>query len=613
MAISVQCPSCRQAYRLNEQFAGRLVRCRQCGAAIQASALPQSFDAASSTYAAEFVHPAEATYPAMANYAAGHADFGGGYQAPSRPAAWRSPAARKSGYGPIVWIALAGGSLVGLAVVGVMIAASAIGEADWSAFAPAPKRERNKIRPITAPAKLPARALPAAPPGPPPPYTGPSPEPILQQILAASQRINGALAAIHDEASARQHQQTIVAELRKVGELIRDGRLNFPDLPAAEAKRLNSIYEPQIKASGEQSKREAERISRIPDAARVLAHSLRFEDLRFRLDLSLGASRARRSSVRRTAHNHFASLTGPGQLDSPDPFAQFAEREVVEIVIQKLPGDVSHFISERIKEISNCKMYMSKGEGGSTLRVTIAPISDVRELAAKIDFGKVTKIDASQSLFVVVADPSKLPTPLPPEASDSSDPNYYRRSLEDLSSRDLSRRRSVAMRLMNEEPKELRTEIARAFVALLKDPDALIRRLAAAALPTWGTADQAVPPLIEALGDSDQGVVDCAIQALGKLKDLRAVGPICEKATRYGFQVHEALRSIGPAAEGEVLKYLNHSDENVRRTAVLALADIGTAQCLPLLEQVSHRGDSTRGEAERALQMVRERISKNGT
>jgi HEAT repeat protein len=132
-------------------------------------------------------------------------------------------------------------------------------------------------------------------------------------------------------------------------------------------------------------------------------------------------------------------------------------------------------------------------------------------------------------------------------------------------------------------------------------------------LPTWGNADQAVPPLIEALGDSDQGVVDGAIQALGKLKDLRAVGPICEKATRYGFQVHEALRSIGPAAEGEVLQYLNHSDENVRRTAVLALADIGTAQCLPLLVQVSHRGDSTRGEAERALQMVRERISKNGT
>ncbi|HJT32592.1 MAG TPA: hypothetical protein VJ783_11160, partial [Pirellulales bacterium] len=39
MAIAVHCPGCGHPYNLNERFAGRTVKCKQCGGAIAVPAL----------------------------------------------------------------------------------------------------------------------------------------------------------------------------------------------------------------------------------------------------------------------------------------------------------------------------------------------------------------------------------------------------------------------------------------------------------------------------------------------------------------------------------------------------------------------------------------------
>src|SRR6185312_11627610 len=100
------------------------------------------------------------------------------------------------------------GTFIGLAAVAVMTVALSLGDAGGGdpgksggngllSSVAAPKRERNAVRPITAPAEAPVAAVakPAAT-TPEPPYAGPSPEPILQQIMAGARQVNASLAAI---------------------------------------------------------------------------------------------------------------------------------------------------------------------------------------------------------------------------------------------------------------------------------------------------------------------------------------------------------------------------------------------------------------------------------
>ncbi|HUY93020.1 MAG TPA: HEAT repeat domain-containing protein [Pirellulales bacterium] len=517
MTISVQCEACGQVYELNEQLAGRVFQCRRCGASLQAPAADPTFGLAPPIYPAELIYPQEPAYPASQ-------DFGGSYLASGTPALPpHTRRRRKQNSGPLLWIAAVAGSLFGLTVVAAMVVASGMGPEGWVTLLTAPSRERNKVRPIT------------------PPETEPSPESIFQQGLGACNKINSALAGIYDEASAYQHRDELVAALREDGELeVRRRDAEFPDLPAEELERLNAIYIPQFKAAGKQAGRETARILQIPAARQVLAESLQqFNGMDLERNLRLFLVR------------QFCGMSMPSPQANSELFARYAERHVVEIVVQQLPAEAVQSVSQRLREISNCQASMGQGNGESA-RFTIAPIRDVRALAAKIDFGTVTVLHVSQSLLVVVADASKLaalpppappsppPAPLRPQASDPRDPAFYRRNLEDLSNSNPGYRHAAAFRLQSAEPKELRAEIAQAFIKMLGDSDKSLRHLAVQALPVWATADEAVPLLIEVLHDSDAGLVDKAIKALAEFKDLRAAGPLCEQANRFGFQVHVA-------------------------------------------------------------------------
>ena len=608
----------------------------KCHAAIQAPATDPNYALAPPVYQAQLIYPQQTAYPAPP-------DLGGAYLAPGTLAALPSPRGRrKPSSGPLLWIAAGSGLLVGLMVVAAMVVASGTGPEGWITLLTAPARERNKVRPITAPAEDPfAKARqpkPATAPTPKAPYMGPSPEPILQQQVAAFNRLNSALAGIHDETSANQRRNEVAAAMRELGDNI-DKLVEFPDLPAEMTKRLNALYNPQFDAAGEQTKREFERIARVPEAARVLAPLLRGEGFWLHHKASLAGVRQIGARLDRERNefmaNRMAALTTPLSSEKTDPYARFAEREIVEIVIEKMPTSYTDAappddtslsrllagydtVYDRIRAVSKCKACGYTANNG-TMRVTIAPILDIRALAAKIDFGTVTVLHVSQSLIVVKADALKIaalpppahpPAPLLPPPSDPRDSSFYRRNLENLSSGDLLKRYEAAHRLRSAEPKALRAEIAQALTKLLRDSNVLVRGAAFEALPVWATADEAMPLLIEMLRDSDSGQVDNAIKALAEFKDLRAVGPLCERANRFGFQVHGALRKIGTPAEPEVIKYLNHADEEIRKVAIKALGDIGTSRCVPYLQYLVRCGDFfIEAEAQRALQQVQGRSS----
>ena len=102
------------------------------------------------------------------------------------------------------------------------------------------------------------------------------------------------------------------------------------------------------------------------------------------------------------------------------------------------------------------------------------------------------------------------------------------------------------------------------------------RTQAVRVLAVWGTAEE-VPYLLRLLDDSDRGVQDAAIRALGKLKDARAADVLALRLNSHlRGAAGEALKEIGAAAEGVVREQLNSTDKYARVEAIKVLKVIGT-------------------------------------
>jgi HEAT repeat protein len=235
----------------------------------------------------------------------------------------------------------------------------------------------------------------------------------------------------------------------------------------------------------------------------------------------------------------------------------------------------------------------------------------VKAFAGKIDFGEVKQIDVAKRTIDVHADPARLPAPLKPEVKDPQDPAFYDRNREDLSSWDRNRRRAAALNLRDAPPGGNRAGIARALAAQLRaDADRMVRVEAAAALATWATPET-VPALIGALKDADSSVKRKAMEALAKLKDPRAAGPLaaCLKSDR--FHAADCLKRFGPGAEEAVLPYLDDDDGWVRLEAAKVLQEIGTARSLPALRQAAEGHDGLLpGAARQAVAAIERRSQK---
>jgi HEAT repeat protein len=150
-----------------------------------------------------------------------------------------------------------------------------------------------------------------------------------------------------------------------------------------------------------------------------------------------------------------------------------------------------------------------------------------------------------------------------------------------LKSPDLGRRKQAVRALNRPAPEGRGAEVVAALRPLLDDPDKflvddVIRALGACEAP------EAVPVLIEEL--PDQRHRNEAIKALGALRDPRALGPMLAYLKTSGFQVADALRRMGPAAEPALLERLGDPDPDVRRQACTILQDVGGAPTLAFMQ-----------------------------
>jgi HEAT repeat protein len=145
-------------------------------------------------------------------------------------------------------------------------------------------------------------------------------------------------------------------------------------------------------------------------------------------------------------------------------------------------------------------------------------------------------------------------------------------------------------------------------IGLLQSPDAQVRQMAAYLLGQ--TRDpRALEPLIDALQDEHVGVRGAAANALGTIGDSSAV-PYLKPLLKHAHPqlvvwAAFALTRLGQDCFRMLVKALHHPEVEVRRSAVLAMQQLGDRRAIePLLavcddDARRFEDDSTVGEAAR--------------
>jgi hypothetical protein len=166
-------------------------------------------------------------------------------------------------------------------------------------------------------------------------------------------------------------------------------------------------------------------------------------------------------------------------------------------------------------------------------------------------------------------------------------------ALDDLTAAEPERVQNAANRLERAEPQGRQNEVARALEPLLESKENFTRQAGARALAVWCT-QESVPVLIKALDDEFFTVSWSALEALGKLRDKRAVEPIAGliRAKKHRLQAVPALAALGAVAEDAALELLAESDSDMRYDACKVLRVVGGPKSIELLSKVARNDDN---------------------
>jgi HEAT repeat protein len=143
-------------------------------------------------------------------------------------------------------------------------------------------------------------------------------------------------------------------------------------------------------------------------------------------------------------------------------------------------------------------------------------------------------------------------------------------------------------------------------IRLLRSPDVQLRQFVAYLLGRVGDA-RAIEPLIDALQDENVGVRGAAANALGAIGDEAAIPYLRPLLNDYNAQLvvwaAYALTKLGSDHFSVIADSLKSDEVDVRRSAILALQQLGDERAIPPLLALSYdharrfEADSTVAEA----------------
>ena len=181
-------------------------------------------------------------------------------------------------------------------------------------------------------------------------------------------------------------------------------------------------------------------------------------------------------------------------------------------------------------------------------------------------------------------------------------------ALADLATDDASRIQNAAGKLERALPQGRQAEVARALEPLVEHKEQFARQAATRALAVW-CDKESVPALIGALDDDFFTVPWAALEALGKLKDERAIEPIVDllKAKKQRQQAVQSLVAMGTMTEDAALELLAEPDSDMRYDACNILKEIGSKKSLKLLTKTASGDENgiVRLVADQALKAVK--------
>ncbi|HEY7313963.1 MAG TPA: HEAT repeat domain-containing protein [Gemmataceae bacterium] len=169
----------------------------------------------------------------------------------------------------------------------------------------------------------------------------------------------------------------------------------------------------------------------------------------------------------------------------------------------------------------------------------------------------------------------------------------------------------AATQLAKMQPNQHRSLVAGKLAEALQTAEIHNRAPLIRALGVWGTAKE-VPVLIHFLDDAEINTRHEVLQALGKLRDERAVQPAlrCLAIFETTWHAEQALKAMGSVAEKGVLEVLRQPNKDLWAPAIRILKEIGTEQSIPALEEASQGDFDFRGMAAGALETIRKRVKK---
>ncbi len=283
----------------------------------------------------------------------------------------------------------------------------------------------------------------------------------------------------------------------------------------------------------------------------------------------------------------------PEPIDFPPVMGKVDRSAVVVIrIANALDEDTRAAVGERLGYLADTGFPATTGTTkDNRIAIRMSPVKDPQAFANKIDFATVRSV--SGRTITIVARKPEGPMADPDDVTKA----LYRLTLPYaaahkkaailLKGKNLDERRAELLG----KPDPRQAEVLRGLQAALNEPDRYTREEIYQALGVWGTKET-VPLLLEELPKEEtRGTV---LQALGRIKDPSAAEQIAPHlipiSTRWSAA--EALKAIGPAAEPFAIKYLNHSDQQVRLMVCSVLEKIGGPRSIAELQPLTTDRDS---------------------
>lgn len=182
--------------------------------------------------------------------------------------------------------------------------------------------------------------------------------------------------------------------------------------------------------------------------------------------------------------------------------------------------------------------------------------------------------------------------------------------LRDLEAVDETARMTAINRFQISEVEEVTPELLAAAVKLAGSPGYPERAAAGNLLGRYGTTEQ-VPAMVKLVAWSQPGNHREVIEALGRLKDPRAIAPLADLIARGNYNsdlVAQTLQRFGPVAETAALDLFQERYGQTRRLACVLLGEVGTRKSIEVLrEQMLDADDQVSQAATQALRAIQQR------